>query len=293
MSAGAPAPGPLRRIAARRRARVGAAVLAAIALACLAGPALSPHGFAETDAGPPDAGPSLAHPFGTAELGEDLLTRCLVAGRASLAIGLGTAALATVAGAVLGLLAGGGPGWLDSALARLTDLVLAVPAFLLLVVLSVSVSGLGVPELVLLLAALSWPPLFRLVRARVLATRDRPYVEAARLAGAGRLAIARRHLLPAAAPEIAAFAGLAMALAILAETSLSFLALGLDPELAPSWGTLMTGGRDTIASRPGLTLFPGALVVLSVLAAGLLGDAVRDALAPAGRPSGAMRRWAP
>jgi peptide/nickel transport system permease protein len=181
----------------------------------------------------------------------------------------------------------------DATLARLTDLVLALPAFVLLIVLSLAFEQVGVLEIVLILSLLSWPPLFRLTRASALSTRELPYVQAARAVGAGPGRIVARHLLPAAVPEIAAFGAIAVGLAILAESALSFLSLGIDPATDLSWGNLMIGAQDTIEDRPWLTLFPGAFVVLAVLAVSLIGDAVRDALDPGAGVLRRATRWAP
>jgi len=288
-----PSHGAWDRIRRHPAGLAGVAILGAIVLACAIGPALSPYGPHETDLGARNEGPSWAHPFGTAELGEDVLTRVLVAGRVSLAIGLATALVATAVGTGLGLLAGWRGGWVDSAFARLTDLVLALPAFVLLIVLSLAFEQVGVLEVVLILSLLSWPLLFRLTRASALRTRELPYVEAARAVGAGQGRILGRHLLPAAVPEVAAFAALAVGMAILAESALSFLSLGIDPGTDLSWGNLMIGAQDTIEERPWLTLFPGAFVLLAVLSVSLIGDAVRDALDPGAGPARAPRRWAP
>jgi ABC-type dipeptide/oligopeptide/nickel transport system permease subunit len=260
----------------------GIALLLAIGLACAIGPLLSPYGVDEQDLAARNQPPTWAHPFGTANLGEDVLTRVLAAGRISLVIGLATAAVATLVGAGLGLVAGWRGGWLDSLLSRLTDLVLIVPAFVILIVLSLSFESVGVTEVVLILSLLSWPPLFRLARASALRTSELPYVEASRAAGARGGRIVRRHLLPAATPEVAAFAALAVGIAILSESALSFLSLGLDPGRDLSWGGLMVNAPDTIEERPWLTLFPAAFLVATVLAVSLVGDAVRRALEPRG-----------
>jgi peptide/nickel transport system permease protein len=267
----------------------GLAVLALIALACLVGPELSPYGPDEQDLAARNQGPSAAHPFGTASLGEDVLTRVLVAGRASLLIGLATAAAATLLGAGLGLAAGWWRGWVDGALSRLTDAVLIVPAFVVLIVLSLTFETVGVAQVVLILSLLSWPPLFRLARASALRTAELPYVAAARVAGAGGGRIVARHLLPAATPEVAAFAALAVGTAILSESALSFLSLGLDPQDTLSWGALMIGAPDTIEERPWLTVFPGVFIVATVLAVSLVGDAARRALEPRGALPGPRR----
>lgn len=271
----------------------GIAILVAIGLACLVGPALSPYGVDEQDLAARNQGPSWSHPFGTANLGEDVLTRVLAAGRISLVIGLATAAVATGVGAGLGLTAGWRRGWLDGVLSRLTDLVLIVPAFVILIVLSISFESVGVAEVVLILSLLSWPPLFRLARASALRTSELPYVEAARAAGARDRRIVWRHLLPAATPEVASFAALAVGIAILSESALSFLSLGLDPARDLSWGGLMVDAPDTIEERPWLTLFPAAFIVATVLAVSLIGDAVRRALEPRGdaRAARGARPW--
>jgi peptide/nickel transport system permease protein len=272
----------------------GLIVLVLLTAACLLGPVLSPYGPDAQDLAIRNQGPSWAHPFGTAALGEDMLSRTLEAGRVSLLIGLATAAAATVVGAGLGLLAGWRGGWVDGVLARITDLFLIVPAFVVLIVLSLTFEHVGVAQVILILALLSWMPLFRLTRASALRTRRLPYVDAARVAGAGTPRIVVRHMLPAAAPEVASFAALAVGLAILAESALSFLSLGLDAQRTTSWGTLMIGAQDTIEDRPWLTLYPGLLLLLTVLSVSLIGDALRSALDPGTQPlRAARRRWAP
>lgn len=268
----------------------GLVTLAVIALACVLGPVLSPYGVDQQDLLIRNQGPSWAHPFGTAELGEDVLTRVLAAGRVSLLVGLATALVATVVGAGLGLLAGWRGGWVDSALSRVTDLFLIVPAFVVLIVLSLTFERVGAEQVILILALLSWQPLFRLTRASALRTRELPYVQAARAAGAGGTRIVRTHLLTAAIPEIAAFAALAVGVSMLAESALSFLSLGIDPSSDPSWGTLMIGAQETVEDRPWLTLFPGMMILVTVLAVSLVGDAVRAALTPGGRAAPG-RRW--
>ncbi len=286
--------GRAARAAAARLGPAGVAGLAAlafVALACVLGPVLSPYGVREIDLTARNQGPGWSHPFGTGDLGEDVLTRVLAAGRVSLVIGLATAAVATTVGAGLGLAAGWWRGPVDAALSRITDLVLIVPAFVVLIVLSLSFSDVGVPQVVLILSLLSWPPLFRLTRASALRTARTPYVEAAEAAGAGGARIVTRHLLPAATPEIASFAALAVGTAILSESALSFLSLGLDPENTLSWGGLMIGAPDTIEERPWLTVFPGVMIVVTVVAVSLVGDAVRRSLEP--RDEATARRVRP
>lgn len=269
---------------------IALAVLAVIVLASLVGPLLSPYGVDQQDLLARNRGPSLSHPFGTGELGEDVLTRVLAAGRISLLVGLATAAVATLVGAGLGLVAGWRGGWLDSALSRLTDLFLIVPAFVVLIVLSLTFERVGALQVILILALMSWQPLFRLTRASALRTRELPYVQASRAAGARGPRIVRTHLLSAATPEIAAFAALAVGASMLAESALSFLSLGIDPAGSPSWGTLMIGAQDSVEARPWQTVFPGMMILLTVLCVSLIGDGLRDALgAEGGRRR--LSRW--
>lgn len=267
-----------RRLARDRRARAGAAVLALLAVAAVVGPWVSPYGIYEEHLAVRNQGPSWAHPFGTGPLGEDLLTQVLQAGRMSLGVGVATAAVATLVGAGLGLFAGWRGGAADAALSRLTELVLVVPALVVMMVLAVSFERLGPVEIVAILALMSWPPLFRLARASARATRGLAYVEAARLAGAGTAHIVRRHLLPAAAPEVITAGALVVGGAILAESALSYLSLGLDGDSGPSWGLLLVGAESLIEDRPWRVVFPAAFIVAAVVAVGLLAEALHDAL---------------
>lgn len=266
-----------------RAGTLGLVTLVVVALACALGPLVSPYGVDEQDLAARDQGPSRAHPFGTADLGEDVLTRVLDAGRTSLVVGLATALLASALGAGLGLVAGARGGWVDAVLSRLTDLFLIVPGFVVLIVLSLTFESVGVAEVVLILSLLSWPPLFRLTRASALRTRELPSVDAARVAGASGLRIARTHLLRAATPEVTAFAALAVGGAMLAESALSFLSLGLS-DGSLSWGVLLTGAQDTVEDRWWLTVFPGAAILITVLATAALAEAARRALSAAPAP---------
>ena len=241
---------------------VGVVLLAVIVLACLVGPLLSPYGVNEQDLAARNQGPSWAHPFGTGALGEDMLTRVLVAGRISLLIGLATALVATVAGAGMGLAAGGRGGWVDSALARLTDLVLIVPGFVILIVLSISFESVGPardhpdPGAAVLAAALPADPRVGPAHARAALRAGGPRRRAPG-AGGSCGATCCPPPLRRSPPSRRSRSGVA----ILTESALSFLSLGLDPDGRPSWGTLMIGAQDTIEDRPWLTIFPGLMVL--------------------------------
>jgi peptide/nickel transport system permease protein len=281
--------GPARRAWRRFRRRplglVGLGVLVVIALAAWIGPVLSPYGFDEIPAEIVVTGPSAAHPFGTNDLGQDELTRVLVGGRASLTVGLVVALVATALGAAVGVVAGYAGGVTDSALSRLVDVFLAAPALVVLLALSLAVDDVGVIQIALIIALLSWMGMARIVRASTRSLREREYVLAARAAGAGRLRVMTRHILPACAGEIIVFATLLVGVAILAEATLSFLGFGLDPTTDPSWGSLLQSERQNVLTGEfwWLTVFPGLFIVLTVLAVNLVGDALRDALDPTGR----------
>lgn len=279
-----------RRLARDPRALVGAGVLVLLAAAAVVGPWLSPYGVYEEHLGVRNQGPSWAHPFGTGALGEDMLTQVLQAGRVSLGVGLATALVATLVGAGLGLFAGWRGGAADAALSRGTDLVLVVPALVVMMVLAVSFDRLGPVEIVVILALMSWPPVFRLARASARGTRVRPYVEVARMAGADTAHIVRRHLLPAAAPEVITAGALVVGGAILAESALSYLSLGLAADSGPSWGLLLVGAESLIEDRPWRVIFPAAFIVAAVVAVGLLAESLHDALRAATHPTGVRGR---
>lgn len=279
-----------RRMARDPRALVGAGILTLLAVGAVVGPWLSPYGVHEEHLGVRNQGPSWAHPFGTGALGEDLLTQVLQAGRVSLGVGVATALIATLVGAGLGLFAGWRGGAADAALSRGTDLVLVVPALVVMMVLAVSFDRLGPVQIVMILALMSWPPLFRLARASARVTRGLPYVEVSRMAGGGTPHIVRRHLLPAAAPEVITAGALVVGGAILAESALSYLSLGLDADSGPSWGLLLVGAESLIEDRPWRVIFPAAFIVAAVVAVGLLAEALHDAMRAATHATGARGR---
>ncbi len=278
-----------RRMARDPRALVGAGILTLLAVGAVVGPWLSPYGVHEEHLGVRNQGPSWAHPFGTGALGEDLLTQVLQAGRVSLGVGVATALIATLVGAGLGLFAGWRGGAADAALSRGTDLVLVVPALVVMMVLAVSFDRLGPVQIVMILALMSRPPQFRLSRASARVTLGLPYVE---VSGWPERTphIVRRHLLPAAAPEVITAGALVVGGAILAESALSYLSLGLDADSGPSWGLLLVGAESLIEDRPWRVIFPAAFIVAAVVAVGLLAEALHDAMRAATHATGARGR---
>ncbi|ONH84546.1 NAD synthetase [Roseomonas mucosa] len=230
------------------------------------------------------APPSAEHPLGTDELGRDLLARLLAGGRVSLAAGLATALLATALGTGIGLLAAWRGGWLDALLMRLADGLLALPALPLLVLLAaMDTSAIGLPRgetaadvtrIVLILSAFGWVGVARLVRAAARSVLARDWVRAARALGAGEARVLFRHVLPSLAPSIAVAASLTAAGAILAESTLSFLGLGIQPP-APSWGNMLANAQDLVLSAPEVAIWPGLAIMLAVAGCTLLADGVR------------------
>lgn len=230
------------------------------------------------------APPSAEHPLGTDELGRDLLARLLAGGRVSLAAGLATALLATALGTGIGLLAAWRGGWLDALLMRLADGLLALPALPLLVLLAaMDTSAIGLPRgetaadvtrIVLILSAFGWVGVARLVRAAARSVLARNWVRAARALGAGEARVLFRHVLPSLAPSIAVAASLTAAGAILAESTLSFLGLGIQPP-APSWGNMLANAQDLVLSAPEVAIWPGLAIMLAVAGCTLLADGVR------------------
>jgi len=235
--------------------------------------------------------PSWEHPFGTDKLGRDQLTRVLYSLRKSLLIGLGVALLSVVLGVIVGALAGFYGGWTDGALMRFTDLFLVVPelAVLLIVAKNPDPSFFGifhfppateVSGMILILAALGWMAIARIVRGEFLSLREKEYVEAARAAGASGPRIILRHLLPNTVGPIVVFATLEVGLAILAEATLSFLGAGIQlPEV--SLGNLISDAESTVGTDLAyLIIFPGLTLFLIVLCVNFVGDGLRDALDP-------------
>jgi len=220
------------------------------------------------------APPSAGHPLGLDELGRDILARLIQGTRVSLFVGLSVVTLAAVVGTFVGGFSGYVGGRLDDLLMRLADLLLAFPGILLAIAL-VAVLGPGVGNVIFALAAIGWVGYARLVRGRVLALREEPFIEAARAAGAPTLRILARHVVPNIASLVVVQASLGMAGTIVAEAGLSFLGLGIQPP-ASSWGSMIETGRAHLLDAPHLALFPGLAIVWTVVGLNLLGDGLVD-----------------
>jgi peptide/nickel transport system permease protein len=225
------------------------------------------------------------HPLGTDEVGRDLLSRLLFGARISLTVGLFAVIMEVLIGATLGAIAGYYGGWVDYALMRLTDVFLSIPLLPLLLVLTAIVAAssthaaLSFGVIVILIGALSWPTVARLVRASFLSLREREFAEAARAVGNSDGRIIFRHLLPNAVAPIVVQATLDVAGVIITESTLSFLGLGIQPPTA-SWGNMLANAQSNLSIAWWAAVFPGLCILVTVLAINYIGDGLRDALDP-------------
>jgi peptide/nickel transport system permease protein len=273
----------VRRILVRRHRGIlaGGSLLLVLAGAAALAPVLAPHDPLEVAGGGGTTldRPTVAHPFGTDALGRDLLSRVLWAGRVSLAVGVGVELLAALLGCVVGLAAGYYGGVVDGVLMRTTDVVMAFPSLVLAIGLIAVFERPGLDKVVLVLAALGWTTIARVVRGAALSLKAREYVQAARALGAGSGAIILRHLLPNALGPFLVAATLGVGSNMIAEAGLSFLGLGAQsPTL--SWGAMLADGQSFLASASWVAVFPGLALLLAVLGVNLLGDGLRDLLDP-------------
>lgn len=256
----------------------GLVIVAVAAIAAAIGPVLSPFDPAAQDLPHRLAGPSLSHPLGLDELGRDILARALVGARISFFVGLTVVLVSSVVGTILGAVAGYFGGVWDDVISRVVDTLLAFPGLLLAIAL-VAVLGPSLVNVLFALTIIGWVGYARIVRGQALRAREFEYVQASRALGATPLHVLVRHVIPTALPAVVVQATLGMAGAIIAEASLSFLGLGVQPP-APSWGNMLNGGRAHILDAPHLTIFPGIAIALLVLGFNFLGDGLRDLADP-------------
>jgi peptide/nickel transport system permease protein len=278
-----------RRFRRHRLAVVGLVILAGMLLGVAVGPLAWRVPINDIDFAAQLTGPSWSHPFGTDDLGQDLLARMLYGGRISLAVGLAAMVVAVAVGTIVGALAGVSRGALDMALMWLTDLFLSLPALpLLLLVMYLfrdTLKTLVGPQLgiflliVAIIGGLRWMPVARLVRAQFLSLREKEFVEAARALGASKWRQVVRHILPNSLGPVIVAATVDVAAAIIAEATLSFLGLGFPPD-TPSWGRILYDAKDNLDVAPHWALFAGGAIFLAVLSINFVGDGLRDALDP-------------
>ena len=270
-----------RRLRRHRPAAWSFGLLAAVGVVCAAAPLIAPYEFDAIDLSKIRQAPSLQHWMGTDALGRDLFTRVLYGGRISILIGVLAAVVGTGLGTACGAIAGFYGGRIDSFLMRITDVAYAIPALPLLIVLSSYVQA-AVGSMAVIIGLLSWMATARVVRGDVLSIKQMAYVEAARSLGATNVRIIVRHVLPNAIGPIVVGATLGVGNAIVLESSLSFLGLGVQPP-TPTWGNLLQEAQASMASEPWLAIFPGLAILAIVLAVNFIGDGLQDALDPGGR----------
>jgi peptide/nickel transport system permease protein len=259
-----------------------AAIALVVALACcivsVAAPLLTRYDPFRCDLDSVRTGPSLTHPFGTDELGRDILTRVIYGARTSLVIAGAATCIAVIIGTMLGIVAGYLRGRVDLMLTSVTDLTLAFPSLLLAIGITV-VIGPGPYTVLLALALVGWASFARLVRGLAISIAETDYVRAAVAAGCSRSRILLVHVLPNCLPLVIVAASLRFGAFILGESALSFLGLGLRPP-TPSLGSMVNLGRDFMRTAPWMTIFPGAVIALLILCFNTIGDALRDQLDP-------------
>jgi peptide/nickel transport system permease protein len=278
-----------RRFRKHKLAVASAVVLAIMILAVLFGPLIWTVPIDEIDFTARLQGPSMAHPFGTDDLGQDLLARVLYGGRISLAVGFAAMGVAVTVGVLVGAIAGMSKGPVDVALMWVTDLFLSLPQLPLLLLIiylfrdalaEVVGQELGVFIMIVAVIGLfNWMQVARLVRAQFFSLREKEFVEAARALGASRARIVVQHILPNALGPVIVAASIDVAGAILAESTLSFLGLGFPPD-TPTWGRLLFDAKDNLDFAPHWAIFPGLAIFLTVLTINFVGDGLRDALDP-------------
>jgi peptide/nickel transport system permease protein len=259
----------------------GGVIIGAITLLAIAAPLVAPFDPVKTNLGAVLAGPSWPNLFGTDELGRDLLSRTLYGGRVSLVVGVLAVALAMVLGTVSGLCSGFWSGKVDALIMLVMDGLLAIPALLLAAAVAAAL-GPGLANIVIAVGLVTIPSFARLARAQSLSIREEEYVQAARVAGSSNARILGRHLLPNIATPIIVLTTLRISTAILAEASLSFIGLGVQPP-TPTWGLMVNSGQRYLQNAPWVALAPGAAIFVCILGFSLLGDGLRDALDPQSR----------
>jgi peptide/nickel transport system permease protein len=268
----------LDRFRARPAAVLGFVIVAAFVLIAVAAPLVSPYDPIATSWSAIRKAPSWQHPMGTDENGRDVLSRVVFGARASLLAGVVSVLIAAGIGVPVGLLAGFAGGWVDGVVGRLVDAMLACP-FLILAIALAAFLGPSLTNAMIAIGITAAPIFVRVARGATMDAATQDYVEAARATGNPPWRVAVRHVLPNIVPPVLVQATLAIAAAIIAEASLSFLGQGQQPP-EPSWGSMLNSAQRFLSQAPWLAVFPGAAIFLAVLAFNLVGDGLRDALDP-------------
>jgi peptide/nickel transport system permease protein len=255
---------------------LGVAILLLFAAAALLAPMIVPHDSTRQNLANDLVAYSSEHPLGTDKLGRDILSRLIYGARISLTVGLATVALSLTIGLVIGSLSGYWGGWIDQLLMRTVDILMAFPGILLAIAFT-AVLGPGLDHVILALCLIGWTGYARLVRGEILSLREREFIHAARALGCTPSRTILRHLVPNLLPPLMIQATFGLAAAIIAEGSLSFLGLGVEPP-TPSWGAMLNEGRQFLLVAPHLTTYPGLAIMFTVFALNLVGDALQEKL---------------
>jgi len=268
----------LRRFLRHRLAVASLVVLVLMALTTALAPLLAPYSPTAQDLLNTLSSPSASHVLGTDDLGRDILSRLIYGARITLGIGFGAAIVVFIIGILVGAVAGYVGGWVDGLLMRFVDLVLSFPSLFLLLILA-AYTGVNVVTIILFIGFFGWMYLARLVRSEFLVIREMEYVQAARAAGVGGWRMVWRHMLPNAIAAIIVNVTFAIAVAMYVEAALDFLGFGLSPDVA-TWGNMLAQSEQYIAVNPLLTVAPGVLLTIAILAVNFIGDGLRDAFDP-------------
>lgn len=268
----------LRRLLRHRVGIIGVVIVIILLLTAIFGPYLAPYDPVEIDFTVRFSGPTLAHPLGTDDFGRDTLSRIMHGARVSLQVGIIAVGIAATAGSLLGLVAGYAGRVLDEIIMRAMDVLFAFPAILLAIAILAAL-GKGVVNAMVAIGIVYTPIFARIARGAVLTVREEEFIEAARALGAGHGRILFRHILPNSMAPLIVETTLSLAFAILAEAALSFFGLGTQPP-DPSWGRMLSEGRQYIGQSPWMGIFPGLAIMLTVMGFNFLGDGLRDVLDP-------------
>jgi peptide/nickel transport system permease protein len=275
-----------RRFTKHKPAMLSLNVLAVIVLGCVLAPLILGYDPYYNPVELQRQAPSLAHLFGTDDLGRDLLMRIWVGGRVSLMIGVATMIISILIGTLVGSVAGFFGGWIDNLLMRFNDFMLSIPTLFILLLAAQLLRTMNVPEIsggplpiIIIIGALSWMGAARLVRGQFLALKVKEFVDAARVSGAKNARIMWRHILPNAASPIIVAATLRVGNAIITESTLSYLGFGIQPPM-PTWGNMLKNAQSEMIRAPWVAIFPGLFIFVTVVAINYVGDGLRDALDP-------------
>ena len=267
-----------RRFVRNKLAVIGLGMIVFIVVIAVFAPQLAPYSPSAQDLSAIQQPPSAAHWFGTDLVGRDQLSRVMYGARIALFVGISTIVLSVFIGVILGAIAGYFGRFWDSLIMRICDIFFAFPILVGAIVI-ITVVGQGIAPVIIALAIFGWATIARLLRGSILSVRESEYVEAARSLGASRWRIVTRHILPNSFAPVLIFAAFSVGNAIIAEASLSYLGVGVKPDVA-EWGNMIASGQPTFPTQPWLSLLPSAAVVFTVLAFVFVGDGLRDALDP-------------